>query len=136
MAIHPSPRLAILLLLAHLIAALAMYATPLPLPVKLAISLLVLVSLMYHMARDALLLLPASWRHLSVADGGATVVARDGSELTGQVSGGSVVTPWFVILRIRPDGRRRSVARAIFLDALENDAYRELCVRLKFSQCG
>jgi len=61
------------------------------------------------------------------------IVTRDGSELTGQVAGGSVVTSSFVILRIKPDGKRWAVARVIFPDALENDAYRELCVRLRFA---
>lgn len=133
MAINPSPQLALLLSLVHLLAALAVYAAPLPLPVSMAIFLLILVSLSYHIARDALLLLPVSWRHLSIADGAATVITRDGSELTGQVAGGGVVTPFFVILRIRPDGRRGSVAHAIFPDALGEEAFREMCVRLKYA---
>lgn len=132
MAIHPSPRCAALLFLAHLLAVLAVYVTPLSLLVRLAIFLPVLVSLTYHLARDALLLLPVSWRHLSIADGAATIVTRDGFVLTGQVDDSSVVTSGFVILRIKPDGMRRPVARAIFPDALESDAYRELSVRLKF----
>jgi toxin CptA len=132
MAIHASPRLLILLFLAHLLAALAVNATPLPLPVRLAISLLVLVSLTYHSARDALLRLPASWSRLSIGDDMATIITLDGSELTGQVSGSSVVTSAFVILRIKLDGKRWSVVRVIFPDALEHDAYRELCVRLRF----
>ncbi|MFZ3017542.1 MAG: protein YgfX [Gallionella sp.] len=132
MAIHASPRLLVLLFLAHLLAALAVNATPLPLPVRLVIFLPVLVSLTYHSARDALLRLPTSWISLSIGDGTATIITLDGSELTGQVSGSSVATPGFVILRIKPDGKRWSVAHVIFPDALEHDAYRELCVRLRF----
>ena len=94
----------------------------------------VLVSLAFHLARDAFLMLSASWCSLSVGEGGAaTIVARDGSVLTGQVAGGSVITPWFVVLRIRPEGKRRSVARVLFPDALERDAFRELCVRLRYA---
>ena len=129
MAIHPSPRFAILLSLMHLLAAFAAYAAPLP--VSLGLWLAASASLAYHLARDALLLSPASWRSLTVADGQATVVTRDGSVLTGPVAGGSVATPFFVVLRIEPEGGRGSVARAIFPDALEGDDYRELSVRLR-----
>jgi hypothetical protein len=129
MAIHPSPRLAILLSLMHLLAAFAAYAAPLP--VSFGLWLAASVSLAYHLARDALLLSPASWCSLTVADGQATVVTRGGTELAGAVAGGSVATPFFVVLRFTPEGGRGSVARAIFPDALENDAYRELCVRLR-----
>lgn len=129
MAVHPSPRLAILLSLMHLLAAFAAYAAPLP--VSLGLILAVLASLSFHLARDALLLLPGSWRSLAVAKGGAAVVTRDGTELAGAVAGGSVATPFFVVLRFRPEGRRVSVARVLLPDALGKDAYRELCVRLR-----
>jgi hypothetical protein len=129
MAVHPSPRLAILLSLMHLLAAFAAYAAPLP--VSLGLWLAVTASLSFHLARDALLLLPGSWRNLAVAKGGAAVVTRDGTELAGAVAGGSVATPFFVVLRFRPDDGRGSVARVLLPDALEKDAYRELCVRLR-----
>lgn len=131
MAIHPSPRLAVLLLLSHLIAAWAVYAGTLPVSFAAGMSLLVAASLSYHLARDAWLLLPASWHRLSVEDRVATAIARDGSVLVGRVLDGSVVTPWFVILRIEPEGRRRPVARAILPDALGGEGFRELCVRLR-----
>lgn len=134
MAIHPSPRLLVLLLSSHLIAALAVCVSVMPPLVRLVLLLPVLVSLAFHLARDAFLMLPASWFSLSVGEGGAaTIIARDGSVLTGQVAGGSVVTPWFVMLRIRPEGKRRSAARVLFPDALERDAFRELCVRLRYA---
>lgn len=134
MAINISPHYALLLLLAHLLSALAVYAALIPFSLRLAILFLLLLSLTFHLARDALLLLPASWRRLSIGAGEATIITGGGFELTGQLAGGCVVTPWFVILRIKPDGKYWPVARAIFSDALENDAFRELCVRLKFSQ--
>lgn len=134
MAIHPSPRLFVLLLSSHLIAVLALCVGAMPPLVRLALLLPVLASLAFHLARDALLMLSASWRSLSVGEAGAaTIAARDGSVLTGQVADGSVVTPWFVVLRIRPEGKRRSVARVIFPDAVGGDAFRELCVRLRYA---
>lgn len=134
MAIHPSPRFLVLLLLFHSIAVLAVCVSATPLLVRLSLSLLVIASLAFHLARDALLMLPASWRSLSVGEAGAaTIVARDGFVSTGQVAGGSVVTPWFVVLRIRLEDKRRSAVRVIFPDALGSDAFRELCVRLRYA---
>ena len=46
-AIKPSPRFAVLLLLFHAIAAIAVYAAALPLYARLAIILLILLSLVY-----------------------------------------------------------------------------------------
>ncbi|HZW24167.1 MAG TPA: protein YgfX [Gallionella sp.] len=132
MAVHPSPRLAALLLLSHLIAVWAAYACNVSAPLAVGMSLLVAVSLVYHLARDAWLLLPASWHRLSVEDRVATVSVRDGSVLVGRILDGSVVTPHFAILRVKPDGKHRPVARVIFPDALGGEGFRELCVRLRY----
>lgn len=113
----------------HLLAAFAAAAAPMPLSAGLILA--VLASLAFHLVRDALRLLPGSWRSLTVAEGRAAVVTRDGTELAGPVTDGSVVTPYFVVLRFRPDGRRASVARTVLPDALGKEAYRELCVRLR-----
>lgn len=131
MTVHPSSQLAILLALMHLLAAFSVAAVPVPLSVSAVLILAVLASLSFYLARDALLLLPGSWRSLSVVEGRAAVVTRNDSELSGSVEGGSVATPYFVVLRFRPEGRRASVARVIFADAMDREAYRELCVRLR-----
>lgn len=111
---------------------MAVYVAPLMLPIRLALFMSVLASLSFHLARDAFLMLPTSWRRLSLQDGVATILMRNGPVLSGQVARDSVVTPLFVILRIKPDGKRWSIARVIFPDAMEQDAFRELCVRLRY----
>lgn len=131
MAIKPSPRFAVLLLLSHLMAACAVYVSAGPPWVSLLLFLLILLSLSWHLARDALLLLPVSWRSLSIESGEAVVVVRDASVLSGRVARSSVVSPYFIVLRISLPEKRMPVARVIFPDALEDEAYRELCVRLK-----
>ena len=132
MAIKPSPRLALLLLLFHAIAATAVYATAMPPAARLAILVLVLLSLIYYLARDVLLLFPGSWREISFDQGGVSLVTRDGSVFSGQVSGNTTVNPYFALLRIRPEGHRLPVSRTIFPDALDAGAFRELSVLLKF----
>ena len=134
MAIKPSPRLALLLLLSHALAATAVYATAMPPPVRLAILALVLLSLSYYLARDALLLFPGSWREISLDRDCLSVVARDGSVFSGKIEGKTTVNPHFVVLRVRPDARRLPVFRTIFPDALGAEEFRELRVRLRFAQ--
>jgi toxin CptA len=134
MAIKPSPRLALLLLLSHALAASAVYATAMPPSAKLAILALVLPSLFYYLARDALLLLPGSWREIIFDQGSLSVVARDGCAFFGKIEGKTTVTPYFVVLRVRQDARRLPVFRIIFPDAMGADEFRELRVRLRFAQ--
>lgn len=134
MAIKPSPRFAMLLLLLHMLAATVVYATAMPLAVKLVMLLLILLSLFYYLARDVLLLLPNSWREISLDQSGVSVVARDGSSFLGQVANKTIVSPYFVVLRVRLEGHRLLVSRVIFPDAISTGAFRELCVYLKFAQ--
>lgn len=134
MAIKPSPRLALLLLLSHAIGAIVVYLTAMPPEARLAIFLLILLSLFYYLARDALLLFPDSWREISLDQGGVSVVNRDGSGFSGRIAGNTTVSPHFAVLRIRLEGHRLPVFRAIFPDALDAGEFRKLCVRLKFTQ--
>lgn len=133
MAINPSPRFAMLLSLFHSIVAIAVYATAMPLAARLAISLLIFLSLLYYLARDALLLLPDSWCDIVLNQDSASVVSRNGSEFSGQVANRTIVSPHFVVLRIKSDNHLLPVSRVIFPDALGAEVFRDLCVRLKFA---
>lgn len=132
MAIKPSPRFALLLLLSHTIAAMAVYATAIPLTARLAMILLILLSLFYYLARDALLLLPGSWCDIVLEQNNVSVISRGGSSSLGKVASKTMISPYFVVLRIRFDSHRLLVSRVIFPDALNPDKFRDLCVRLRF----
>lgn len=133
MAVKPSPIFAVLLLFMHTTAATVVYLTAIPLPATLAMLVLIALSLIYHLARDVLLLLSNSWCEISPVQGGLSVVTRDGAGFTGQLENKTTVSPYFIVLRVRLEGRRLRVSRVIFPDALEEGAYRELCVQLKYS---
>lgn len=133
MAIRFSPRFAILLLLLHMMVAAAVYVTAMPLEARLAMLLMILLSLIYYLARDVFLLLPDSWREISLEQNGIVVVTRDGSKLPGRFANETTVSSYFVVLRVKPEGRHLPVSRVIFPDALSAGAFRELCVHLKFS---
>lgn len=123
-----------LLLLFHAIVAAVAYMTVMPPAARLAMLILVLLSLFYYLARDALLLFPDSWREISFDQGLVSVVTRGGSGFSGQIASNTAVSPYFAVLRVRPEGHRLPVFRAIFPDALDAGAFRELSVLLKFAQ--
>ena len=133
MAIKPAPRFAMLLLLFHGVAASVVYMTAMPLAARLAMLLLIFLSLFYCLARDVFLLLPDSWREISFDQGSVSVVTRGGSDFVGQVASETVVSPYLIVMCLRLEGRRLLVSRVIFPDALDAGAFREFCVRLKFS---
>ena len=123
-----------LLLLFHAIVATVVSMTAMPPAARLAMLMLILLSLIYYLARDVLLLFPDSWREIAFDQGGVSVVTRDGSSLFGQVANNTTVSPYFAVLRVRVEGYRLPVFRTIFPDALGTGAFRELSVHLRFSQ--
>lgn len=133
MAIRPSLRFAMLLLLFHLIVAIVVYLTAIPSPAKLVILSVILLSLFYYLARDALLLLPNSWREILLDQNGVSIATRNGLSVQGRVANKTVVNPFFVLLRIRLEGRRVPVSLVIFPDALDAGLFRGLCVQLRFA---
>lgn len=134
MALQPSPRLAMLLLLSHALIVIVVCLTAVPPPVRLALLVAILLSLSYYLARDALLLLPGSWRKISLDQDSVSVTTRDCSTLSGKITGRTAVTPYFAVLRLRPEGRHFQISRTIFPDMLGMDEFRDLRVRLRFSR--
>ncbi|MEO6975959.1 MAG: protein YgfX [Gallionella sp.] len=130
--VKPSLRFAVSLLLLHAIAATVVYATDIAWPAKLAVFLLVALNLVYYLLRDDLLLLPYSWREVSLDQSDISVAVRNGSSFTGQVTNKTVVSPYFVVLCVKLEGHRLLASRVIFPDSMGQGAFRELCVHLRF----
>ena len=128
-----SLHLALSLLALHMMAMVVVFVVALPWQVKLAMFMLVILSLAYHLARDVLLLLPESWCDISLDRKNATVVTNDGTVLTGHVADRTFVSPYFVVLCVKPEDRRLLVSRVIFPDAISAGAFREFCVHLRYA---
>ena len=133
MAIKPSPRFALWLLCMHTLGALVVYATVMPLAVRVTMVTLFAASLLYHLLRDVFLLLSDSWCDVSFDRGFVQVVIRDGSSFRAQVADTTIVSPYLIVFRVKLDELRWLVSRAIFPDALEADEFRQLCVDLRFT---
>lgn len=131
--VKPSLRFAASLLVLHMMAAAVVYATALPWAAKLAMLMLIILSLAYYLARDVLQLLRDSWRDISLDQKDVSVITRDGSVFIGEVANKTFVSPYFVVLCVKPEGRRLPVSRVIFPDAMRAGAFRELCVHLRFA---
>lgn len=122
-----------LLLSFHLIVAIVIYLAAMPLAARLAMLVTISSSLFYYLLRDILLLLPNSCHEIRFDRNSVSVVTRNGTLIRGRAANNTVVNPFFVLLRIRSEERRRPVSFIIFPDALNAGVFRELCVRLKFA---
>ena len=132
MAIKPSTYFACLLLFFHFTSAIVVYATAMPLAAKAAGTFLILLSLLYYLARDVFLMLSTSWSEISIVQSGVTIVFKGGENLFAKIARSTIVNPYAVVLRVRVPGHRGLVSRVIFSDALSAEEFRALCVRLKY----
>ena len=128
-----SLRFALSLLVLHMMAAAIVIVTAMLWQAKLVVLMLVILSLAYYLARDVLLQLPDSWRDISLDQKDVSVVTRGGTVLMGRVANQTFVSPYFVVLCVKPDGRRLPVSRVIFPDAISAAAFRELCIYLRYA---
>ncbi len=133
MTIRFSLRLFLLLLIVHIAAAIAVYAAAVPLMLKFAAILSIGLSLIYYLLRDAFVSLPASWREISLEQNGVKVIAQDWSGFAGKIASTTIVCPYCIVFRVRPDRHSSLVSRVVFLDSLGPGEFRELCVGLKFA---
>jgi toxin CptA len=131
--VRHSQRLALTLLVLHTVVAAVMLVTALPWPAKLAMLMLIVLSLAYYLARDVLLLLGDSWCDISFEPKVVSVVTRDGTAFRGQVANMTFVCPCFVVLCLKPEGKRMLVSRVIFPDSISAVGFREVRVHLRYT---
>lgn len=115
---------------AYLLVALGFALARMPIPVKLGLALILLLSLFRRLrARQdlpqALKLLP---------DGSLDCVGADGSSANWRVDATTTVLPWLVVLRLNGQTGRRSLV--LPRDALGPDSHRQLRVWLRWRITG
>ena len=104
-AVTSSMILAIALTTLHSVAAGLLWFTPLPDLGKCVLTLAVTGSLVYYLARDALLHAPHSIVSIEIRDSAVSLQTRRGEWLDGEVLGSSYVSDWLTIVNFRPQGR-------------------------------
>jgi len=122
--VQRSRSLAVVLVLAHLLAAAAVLPIDIPLTGKLAI----LASL-----GTSLALIRRPWPVTALvlkADGSLDLVGADGDEAAWAVEASTVVFPWLVVLRLRSAERVESLTLPV--DAMGAEGHRQLRLWLRW----
>jgi len=131
--IAPSPSLAVLLVIVHLIAGACVLAF---LPAWWAVAILITAlcaSLAFHLRRDALRLSEDAVIEVMLRDHGrCELLTRGGAVLEGTVAGSSFVSAWFTVVNVRPDGGRRLRSVVVMPDCAAAEDRRRLRVWLRF----
>ena len=130
--LQPSRYLAAILVAAHGITLAALFPLGLPIWSKVALASLILLSLMYHLRRDAWLSAPSSGIALKLEDDRVILTTRGGEQLAGQILRDSLVTPLLTILNVLPQGARLARSVIILPDSLDAESFRQLRVCLKW----
>ncbi len=130
--LQPSRYLATMLIAAHGATLAALLPLALPVWAKAALTPLMLFSLMHHLRRDAWLSAPSAGVALMLESDRAVLSTRGGEQLTGQILRDSLVTPFFTVLNVLPQGARLARSVVIMPDSLDAESFRELRVWLKW----
>jgi len=131
--IKPSGTFASLLLVVHLLVMISVYLIPVVIWARLSLSLLIFLSLFYSLYRYALLRARYSWHSFSLDQKHITVSTQGGGELYGEVVHPTVVIAHCVVLCARMDSCKLPVCQVIFSDAMPDEVFRELRVRLRYA---
>ncbi|HTY02463.1 MAG TPA: protein YgfX [Rhodocyclaceae bacterium] len=121
---HRSRSLDFALWVAHLLPALGLVPTVLPIPLKLALWLVLALSLFRLLRRqdDATV--------LTLKVDGAVSWERRGGQLEYRVDHATTVLPWFVVLRLRSESAIESLVLPV--DALSPNEHRQLRTWLRW----
>lgn len=130
--VTPSMMLAVGLTALHFVAAGVLWIAPLPVLGKCLFTIAVAVSLIYYLARDALLHAPHSIVALEIRDGIVSLQTRSGEWLDGEVLGSSYVSEWLSIVNFRPDGSYATRRVLLVPDNVDAVEYRRLRTWLRW----
>lgn len=131
--LRSSRRLTVFLVMAHGMAVGCVLSVALPLWLRSALLIALLLSLIYALADQAWRALPFSVVGLQIErEGGALMLLRNGKTLEARVLGNSFVAPYLSIVRLKAE--RAWFARSVVLlpDMLAPALFRTLRVWLKW----
>ena len=130
--LHPSTYLAAILITAHGVALAALLSLALPLWAQVALTMLLLTSLLFYLRRDAWLSAPSSAIALLLEGDSVVLTTRSGDLWPGQLLRDSLATPWLTILNVLPQGAHFARSVIILPDSLDAESFRQLQVWLKW----
>jgi len=130
--LQPSHYLAVMLIVAHGATLSAIFPLIFPVWAKMALAFFVVLSMVYHLRREALLSAPSSCVALMLEGDQWELTTCGGDHLTCQILRDSLVTPYLTVLNILPQGARFARSVVILPDSLDAESFRQLRVWLKW----
>lgn len=128
--LHSSHLLTAYILVGHVVVSAALIFSSFPL--RWLMLGILLLSSTYYLLRDAWLVLGESWVKFKLDEGHVTLTNRAGGTVTGSLMRESVVTPHFVTLNVTGDNWRGRVRLLVMQDCMEENAFRQLRVMMKW----
>ena len=123
-----------MLIVAHGITISALYTLPFPVWAKIALVFFILLSMVYHLWREAWLSAPSSAVALLLEEDNLAVLTQhNGKQLNCKILCDSLVTPFLTILNVLPQDSRMAQSIIILPDSMDSVSFRQLRVRLKWS---
>jgi toxin CptA len=132
--VGPSARIAVGLSATHFASAALLWLVPLAAWAQALLTLAIAASLVYLMARHALLHAPHSIVTLQTRDAAVSLQARNGDWLEGDVLDSSYVSPRLTIVNFRPRGRRRARHVILVPDNVDPRDFRRLRTWLRWKR--
>ena len=135
---RPSRWLLAVLLIDHLGAVAALWPLSLlPTPLRVLLTLLILLSLIWTLRRQGWLgSVPAIRRLTWQADGDWLLESGRGENLEAGLLPSSYVHPWLVVLNLHVEGERLTRSLTLWRDSLDPQSFRQLRARLKLEGTG
>lgn len=132
MTLRPSIRLASLLAAMHCGAIYLVLA--LPIPAKLWMAALMVISLVHTIMRHALLASPSSAVFLKMEGETCLLILKNGREVRGTLLGSTYVSPYLTLLNLKERKKLLSHSVIILPDAVDREEFRALRVRLRWGR--
>ncbi len=134
-SVSPSVRLAAAVCVAHFAAAVLLWLVPLPVPGKVVITLAIAASLVFLLARDALLHAAHAIVALEIGEEDTiSYQTRGGEWVDCELLGSSYVSPRLTIVNLQPHGRRRTRRVILVPDNVEPREFRRLRMWLRWKR--
>ena len=130
-SLRPSRRLMTILIIAHAASGFLLAMLPLPLWLKFAGTLIVLIAAWHSVRHHALLNTRNAVRELRMSPDAKLDVLRADWQ-SARLTGEQFIHPFLTIIRCRIENRRWPIAIVIVPDMLDAESYRALRVRLKW----
>jgi toxin CptA len=128
-----SLRLTIILSLAHLVAAGLLWPLALPFSIKVTVIVVLIISLIYYLRRDALLTAKDAVVVFELSDDmQCTLTKRSGESIACTILGSTFVAPYLTVLNLKSAGKLFMRSVVIMPDGIDAEEFRCLRVWLRW----